>query len=116
MSNFSVSRYLARKIRMWLDYHMTEKPISIATPSTFEFINEDVSKQVAASRSILEVAEGLRQQLLAAEDESQKKAIYDNIVRLVKIANELSANAMTTATTASSTISSVIITPIKTDR
>jgi hypothetical protein len=93
---------------------MTDNPSSVTAPSTFGFINDDVKKQIAVSRSILDVAEKLREKLADTADEDEKAALAEEIRKLVKLANDLSANAMFTSTTASAAISAVIITPIKT--
>lgn len=117
MSSCTASRprlSLARRFLMWLDHRMTDKPPDVAAPSTsFGFISEDVSKQIAASRSILDVADRLRERLATVTDEAEKTALADEICRLVKIANELNANAMYTATTSSSVLSNVAITILK---
>jgi hypothetical protein len=89
------------------------RTVNPSAPSTFSFINDDVTKQVNSAKSILEIADKLRELLPRVTDEKARAEFAGHIHDLVLIANSLSVNAMTTSSTASTAVSGVIFWPKK---
>ena len=75
---------------------------------TFEFINDDTKTQIAVSRSIIDVADRLRERLFNITDEADKSALINEIRQLLNIANEFSQNAIRTTTIGSYVLQNVV--------